>query len=283
MKKIAVITAILGVAILQAQIWSLDQEESEEIRKTIGFSYPLKPKSLFIDNVFGYIHVKGGDGNQVILRTKKTIKARSRQKIERACREVKLEISEKDNAIEIFVDGPFRCPDRSLNWNCEKTGYMVQYDFDIQIPRKTDIFLKTVNNGDIEISHLIGHFIVKNVNGKIRMSNITGSGRAHTVNGEVKVRFDKNPKASCSFQTVNGDIEIFFPHKPSADFLVKTFNGEIYSAYDVRILPMAPTKPERINGRFVYKNNRFSALRVGDGGTQIKMDTLNGDIIINQK
>lgn len=282
MKKLLPILAVLGLSLLQARTWSMDLEESNRIQKTIEFTDSQKSRSLVIDNIFGSIRIIGGDGDRIILKAIKTIKARSKQKIERARQEAKLEISQKDNEVVVFVNGPFRAKDKYMNWNWNKTGYTVQYDFDLQIPRKTNVFLKTINNGDINITNLAGRFVVENVNGKIRLEQINGSGRAHSVNGSVRVRFDKNPETDCSFRTVNGDIELFFPRKPEADFLVKTMNGDILTAYEVRLLPQAAAKPKRINGRFVYRSNRSSTLRIGGGGIHIKMSTLNGDIIINK-
>ena len=138
MKKKGLFILLLGflISITLAWSWSLKMKESEKIQKKIKFSDPLKPKSLFIDNIYGSIHITGTKGNEVKIKALKTIRGRTPQKIENAKKEVKLEISEKDNSLEIFVDGPFRYPDNTIRWNCEKTGYTVQYDFDIQIPRK---------------------------------------------------------------------------------------------------------------------------------------------------
>jgi hypothetical protein len=283
MKKCIPILTILCACLLQARTWSMDLEKTDRIRKVIEFSGSAASRTLFIDNIFGSIRIIGGEGDRIILKADRTIKARSKQKIERALQEVTLDISQKDNEINLFVNGPFRAKDKYMNWNWNKTGYTVQYDFVLEIPKKTNIFLKTINNGDIDIAHVNGRFVVENVNGKIGVRHMNGSGRAHTVNGSVRVQFDTNPKKDCSFRTVNGNVELFFPQEPAADFLVKTFNGDILTAYSVRMLPRAAAKPERSNGRFIYKSNRFSSFRIGKGGIQIKMSTLNGDIIINKK
>lgn len=283
MKKNSMLMILLGFLITYSSAWSLKIKETEKIQKSLKFSDPLKPKSLFIDNIFGSINIIGTNANEVKIKALRTIKGRTRQKIENAKKEVNLEISEKDNALEIFVDGPFRYPDNTIRWNCEKSGYTVQYDFEIHLPHKTDIFLKTVNNGDIAVQSIEGNFLVENVNGKISISGISGSGNAHTVNGEVKILFNKNPLSDCSFRTLNGDIELSFPQKPSADFMVKTYNGDIYSAFEVTTLPSTPVTPIIKNGRFSYRSNRFQGIRIGKGGPQIRMNTFNGDILIAKK
>jgi len=107
-----------------------------------------------------------------------------------------------------------------------------------------------------------------------------GSGNAHTVNGKVSVFFSRNPKSDCSFRTINGNVELSFPGRISADFLLKTFNGKIYSDYEVEYLPVSPVKGTRKNGKWVYKSSRFQAIRISSGGPNIKMDTLNGNLLI---
>jgi hypothetical protein len=283
MKKVMVGIVLILIMVSSSSAWSLHVKESKEIKKTLKFEGFGERRVLFVDNIFGSIDVTGYDGEEVILLAKKTIKGRTKEKIERAKKEVSLDISTKDNSIELYVDGPFRKQDRSCHWEGEKFGYLVKYDFQLKLPKKVNIFLKTVNDGDIYVTNIEGDFTIRNVNGEISVKNIAGSGKAHTVNGEVKVSFTKNPSEDCSFRTVNGDVQLKFPQRPSADFFLKTFNGGIYTDFDVIHLPSTPTKGKRIKGKFIYKSNRFQGVRIGRGGPKIKMDTLNGDLLIVQR
>ena len=43
------------------------------------------------------------------------------------------------------------------------------------------------------------------------------------------------------------------------------------------------TEGSRQKGRFVYRSNRHQGVRIGAGGPEIKMETLNGDIVIANK
>jgi DUF4097 and DUF4098 domain-containing protein YvlB len=161
--------------------------------------------------------------------------------------------------------------------------YYVQYDFELQVPRTTTVWLKTVNNGFITVDDIDGNFDIRNVNGKIVMNNIKGSGDAKTVNGRVSVDFSRNPSENCMFKSINGNLELTFPREPSADFYLKTFNGRMYSDYDFNYLPASPGKAVRKGSKFVYKSNRFQGVRVGNGGPRITMDAFNGNILIAQK
>lgn len=300
MKKIFLINLILFLMVFFMEAGSFKIMENRTIKKTLEFKGGSQPQTLEIDNIFGAIHVEGDNGKTVRLTAQKTIRARSEEKLKKAQEEVKLDISIEGNYIGLYVDGPFRKDEGRGHGNFKKQGYIVQYNFELKVPYKTDLSLKTVTDGDIIISNingecelnnvndiisvdnLEGDFDVHTVNGGIKMREITGSGKAHTVNGKVTVFFVKNPVSDCSFRTLNGKLDVIFRPGLSADFKLKTFNGNIYSDFHATYLPLTPAKGERKNGKYVYKSNRFQAIRIGKGGPKIKMDTLNGNIYINK-
>src|SRR5262249_22399203 len=132
---------------------------------------------------------------------------------------------------------------------------------------------------DLTVDGTRGDFTVDNVNGRIDMTNVAGSGHAHTVNGPVKVSFTANPSAASSFRTVNGSIDVFFKDGLSADLRMKTMNGGLFTDFDVQPLPtITPASGERRNGRFVYRANEFTRVRVGRGGPEMTFETLNGSV-----
>ena len=273
MRQIATLI-IVGMMMLTSLTASdFDKSQSEQIEKRLVFDGSEGSPSLKVDNVFGSIRISTHEGRAVLLKALKTIEADSDREIEKAKREVSLDIRSKDNSIEIIVDGPFRKRNGSCNWN--DIDYIVRYDFDIQIPKSCNLKASTVNNGDIQIDGLCGHFRVSNVNGKISMSDIDGYGKAHTVNGSVQVDFRSPPREACSFHTINGDVALSFTSIPSADFWCKTFNGSVYSDFDLSHLRSKPGESARKNGMFVYKSSAFRGLRGGRGGAEI-----NGDLLI---
>ena len=146
------------------------------------------------------------------------------------------------------MDGPFRDSDgrsrrRGRRW---RTHYEVRYDFEIQVPRGTNVDLSTVNDGEILVRQIDGHYDVHNVNGGIEMEKIGGSGEVYAVNGDVTVDFVKNPSKNSRFGSLNGEVRLYFLPNLSADFYLKTFNGEIYSDFPVSYLPIqAETSSEK--------------------------------------
>ncbi len=300
MRKIFMIVMMLFLMVFFLGAGDYPVKKSETIEKNLSFAGGTEPQTLKIDNIFGSISVSGYSGKTVQLTAKKNIHAKTNQTLEDAKKEVKLDIAAKGNSIDVVVDGPFREKDGQCNWNSRKLGYIVQYDFQVKVPFKTGLDVKTINKGDVDVSdiqgkstiknvngkitikNLKGDFLVHTVNGRIKMEGITGSGKAHTVNGKVKVLFDKNPGSDCSFKTINGNLELDCLPGLSGDFKLKTFNGKIYSDFPAAYLPTSPAKGERKKGKYVYKSNRFQGVRIGNGGPAIKMDTFNGNIIISK-
>jgi len=258
-------------------------EEKEDIRKSLPLADPSKPLILSVDNVFGGIDVHAADIKAVEISARKTIKARTAEKIARAKAEVELKITQTGNDVDLYVDGPFRCrigdcegiKDRDL-------GYEVSYDFVLRVPRRTALTAKTINGGDVLVRGLEGDFRIVNVNGKITLDKVAGSGDAHTVNGPVQATFTRNPSSASSFKTINGAVNLSFPGGLDGDFAMKTMNGEAYSDFPSVALPAETAKRETKDGKTIYRRGGYTRIRIGKGGPEFRCETLNGDILISK-
>jgi len=260
---------------------SLPVHDHQMIQKS--FTLTGDHRSIEVDNVFGSIEVVGGSGNQAELVVDENTRAESKEALALARKEVTLDITQPDGGLKLYVDGPFRC-------DCEdgcrgqrrrhEDGYIVKMDFVLHVPSNVSVDLRTVNEGRVVVRNVDGNFMARNVNGDIELDGMGGSGLAHTVNGPVKVSFKRNPQENSSFQSVNGNIDLFFTRGLSADFRFKTFNGGIYSDFPVTTMPLhAPTREEH-GGKVVFRADRFTAARISNGGPEIKIENLNGDIRI---
>jgi hypothetical protein len=272
-------TLLLLLSILPAA--RADQEFQETVRQTLPAAARLE-----VDNVQGYIHVSGYNGNEIQIVAEKTIRAESAERLEAAKQEVKLDVSRAGDTLTLFVDGPFRCHCEDHRWGVHEhghRGYRVTFDFQIKVPAATFLRLGTVNEGDVRVENTSGDFDIGNVNRGIEMTEVSGAGLVHTVNGPIKVLFAKNPSSDCSFGTVNGSIETSFLANLNANVRVKTFNGQAFTDYDVTALPGKVSAGERRDGKFVFHSDDFNGMKIGAGGPELKYDTLNGSIrIINR-
>lgn len=255
--------------------WPIRAEEN--IDKTL----PLNgaPLRLVVDNVEGYVHVTGVDGSNVHVKAHKVIRAEAETDLAEARNEVKLDISSKPGTVSVYYDAPWRCNgDTGGCHNNQRRFYRVFFDIDVQVPKGARTMLSTVNHGDVQLSDTTGNFEIKDINGPIQMTRVSGSGEVHTINGPVDVQFARNPREATSFKTINGTLNVTFQRGLSANLLFKTFNGQIYSDFDVTALATPVSQPERSDGRFVYRSNREHGARVGQGGPELRFETLNGNV-----
>jgi len=253
--------------------------EEENIQKSFSMA-GVQHKSLEIDNVWGSIEVVGTNSDQAQLMVKKSVRAESQEKLERARKEVTLDITEQAGSLKLYVNGPFRCNCDDGCGRREFEGYIAKMDFQLRVPRDIDIKVKTVNEGRVLVRDINGSFLVRNVNGDVEMDNIAGSGTARTVNGPVKVSFRQNPRDNSDFRTINGDVDLRFAQGLAADFRFKTFNGSIYSDFPVTALPVRAIQEEHHGARVVFHADRYTGVRVSSGGPEIKVENLNGEIRI---
>lgn len=240
-------------------------------------------RTLDVRNINGFIHVEATNDPTVQMSIRKVIRAETRDDLAEAQRDVRLDFRDGAARVEATVTDR-RGHVCGEEWNddgrrWERVNYHVRYDFTIRAPRDVAVRLCTINGGDVVVTGTQGDFDVDNVNGLIQLNQVGGAGTAHTVNGPVTVTFTANPARESSFKTVNGNIDVTFRDGLAADFAMKTFNGGLFTDFDAQPLATAvQAAGERRNGRFVYRANQFTRVRIGRGGPQITFETLNGNV-----
>src|SRR5438128_4446423 len=126
----------------------LPVQEEETIQKSFSMA-GVQHRSLEIDNVWGSIEVVGTNSDQAQLMVKKSVRAESKEKLERARKEVTLDITEQAGSLKLYVNGPFRCNCKDGCGRREFEGYIVKMDFQLRVPRDMDIKVKTANEARV--------------------------------------------------------------------------------------------------------------------------------------
>ncbi len=252
-----------------------------EDKETVQRSFPGVRK-IYVDAVNGSIRVTARPGADAQVTVDRVFRADVKEHIDEAGRDVKLDISQTGDELRLYVDGPFRChcgDHDGVNFR-RRPDYSFQHDFDLRVPERVDLELRTVNKGEIRVERTAGKFDVSNVNGGVEMANIEGSGRVWALNGKVNVTFRKNPDAPSSFGSFNREVAVYFQPDLSADLQLKSFRGNIFTDFPVSYLPRVAAEGERRNGKFIYRSNKFMGARIGSGGPELKFETFNGEIRI---
>jgi hypothetical protein len=259
--------------------WRLDEKET--IRKSFDVGSGGGRK-LLVDNIQGYVHVTGGSGHQVQVTIEKYIYADSTEAMAEGKRDVKMDLSQQGNFVRAYEDGPFRTGNGTNYRGDNYYGYRVIFDCDIEVPADTELSLRTVNHGDIQVKKTTGDYEISGLNGGIEMDDVTGSGSVHTLNGKVKVTYTRNPAKATSFKTLNGQIDVYFAGTPDADLHFRKLNGAIYSDFEMTMLPNGGSTNSE-GARWVYHSDRNIGGRAGKGGPELSFETLNGSIRLHAK
>jgi hypothetical protein len=244
-------------------------------------------KTIDVDLVNGSLSIIGDGGTTMRVDGERVIHAATQDQIDRAKKDDVLDMNEKDGVAQIYENGPFRNNnnDHSSDYHGfhedSTRQYEVAWNVTVHVPRATALKLRSVNGG-VTAQDTSGTFEVRSVNGPLSMTNMAGSGTASAVNGTNTVSFHENPKADSAFTSVNGKIEVTFQPNLSADFDLKTVNGGMYTDFESTALTAPAGTATQDNGRFVYKNRGESRIRVGSGGPQIRLETVNGSIQIRK-
>lgn len=177
-----------------------------------------------------------------------------------------LEVDEKDNRVSVDTD-----------WRADRVRVVAR------VPLRGNLHLSTVNNGEIVVRDVAGNHELENTNGPITASGINGSVIAEAINDTIDVSFTGiDASQAMSFESINGDINLGIPGDAGVQLHIDTSEGDIYSDFEVEVQTSNPVVERRENGGGVQvKVESIIIANVNGGGPVIRLETLNGDININ--
>ncbi|MDH4130966.1 MAG: DUF4097 domain-containing protein [Gemmatimonadota bacterium] len=182
--------------------------------------------------------------------------------------EVKIEVVEHAGGVTICTvypskqsDRPNECKPGGGRNNTEDND--VEVVFEVQVPAGVRFEGATVN-GDISGRNLPADAELSTVNGDVELE-AGGVAHATTVNGSINVRMGSAKwSGKLEFTTVNGGITVELPPSVSAEFEASTVNGSVESDFPITI--QGKMSPRSLRGR------------IGEGGSLLRMTTVNGSI-----
>jgi hypothetical protein len=276
----AAVSLLATTGLSKAHAWS-DLTDHSTTQSTLHFT-GNGPHTLEIRTITGRINVEAYDGSDVQMTVDKTISADTKEELEAAKRDVVLDVGNNAAAVGAIVKYPngVACGDeRGWSRHDWHHHYDVRYDFTVKVPRNTRVELCSVNDGKVEVTGTQGDFDIHSVNGRITLTDVSGSGEAITVNGPVTASFVDSPQGRSTFKTINGEVSVTLPPNLSADLRMKTFNGGLYTDFDVtRQGAITNVTREKQGGMSVYRTTGYTSVRVGNGGPELTLESLNGDV-----
>ena len=143
----------------------------------------------------------------------------------------------------------------------------VAVDYTVKVPAGIRFAPKTVN-GSVTALGLRSDVDASSVNGNVRIKT-TGLVHARSVNGSIEASMGVATwNGSLDFKTVNGSIDLTMPAGTSAEVHASSMSGTLVSDF-----------PLTVNNRI---EGRRTEARIGSGGPELKLSTVNGAITLHQ-
>jgi hypothetical protein len=228
-------------------------------KETFDKTYPLDAKGVVaVDNVNGDVTVTGWDRLEVHIVAVKECDSSE------GLADLKVNVAASSSAVRVETRYP-----TSHGWFGGGDHCSVEYA--VQMPRTGSVDKLELVNGDLKITGLAGGVRGETVNGSANASDVSGDIRLESVNGSIEVACSTlTAPQSINLESVNGTIELRVPANASARVRAETVNGRISNDFGMEVS----------KHQFVGADLSGS---IGNGGSDVKLETVNGAISILKK
>jgi hypothetical protein len=248
---------LLALVLGALSAWAAPHEG--QLRQEFHQTYALSQNGrVELQNLNGKVQITGWDRNEVKVDAVKY--ADDQQRLD----EAKIEVESHPDSIVIRTRYP---ENGGQGWHGHHDN-PATVDYTIMVPSGARLDEIKLVNGALEIDGVNGEIDAASVNGAVTGRNLGGKVELSTVNGRVAANLTRLGDNRVRMKSVNGAVELTMPSDAQAEVEAHTMNGSISNDYGLPI-----SKRHMVPGR----NLRG---RLGNGGVNISLETLNGSITI---
>jgi DUF4097 and DUF4098 domain-containing protein YvlB len=222
----------------------------EEIEKT----FPVTSKTDFsLSNINGAVTINSWSESNIKVLV--NISAKTQESRDN----VKINMTQHGQQVTVSSDY------KENGYHQNKQGAKV--DYQVWLPADANLSDIKLINGNLIIRDISGKVDAQVVNGSIKASGLSGNSRISSVNGSVDVLYSLNATNvnNIDVETVNGSIKLYLPESINAAITADTMHGSINTEFDL----------EAKKNSFFGRNLRG---KIGKGGKQVNLDSVNGNI-----
>ena len=212
-------------------------------------TYPLPAGGSFeLQNVNGSVMVSGWEREEVEVYAKKS--ARQNQG---DLKRVSIEVAALADGVSVQTRYP------------QDAGVEVYVEYHIRVPQRVQLRRVATVNGSVNVFGVEAAGELRAVNGDVEVYDSIGRLSARTTNGNVRVELRQlEAGGPVTLETVNGSVVLGLPADAGADLEVRSLNGDFRSEI--------PAVVQNSQGPREFR------VRLGSGGTPVRIRTVNGGI-----
>ncbi len=253
--------AVLGTAcaLLVLALGAHASEHRGEFTEEFHQTYPLAADGrIELDNINGPVHISSWDRNEVKVDAVKS--ADSKERLD----EAKIEINSGGGYISIRT----RYPDHDQTFTRGSRHNPASVEYTLTVPRTARLDEIKLINGSLDVSGVSGEVRASCINGRIEAKGLAGRTELSTINSRVEAHFNQLAGHSVELSSVNGSVELTIPSDSQAEVEASTVSGSIENDFGLNVN----------HHRYVGHDLRGE---LGNGGTHIKLENVNGRIEIH--
>jgi len=260
----------------------------EIIKKELRFTTSPAKSTLVITNISGPVSVEAHAGDGILIEVKREIFAKNNESLAIGKEELELGILQEQDRIVLRPKSPyFKYYEDGFKFNCcndkGEPPYEHKLSFKVKVPKNANLNVSTINDGDVSIRNTAGAYLkANNINGAIALTNVEGKTKVHCINGNVDITYAKNPVEPSEYYSLNGDINVTYKKTLSAAISFKSFNGELFTEFDIQKQYMDTKKTTENKGSAKFKYEATPVVQIGNGSTDFKFETFNGNVFIKK-
>jgi DUF4097 and DUF4098 domain-containing protein YvlB len=238
--------------------WAVPSHASDWLTQEFHQTYTLSADGrVSIENINGFVHVSGWDKNEVQVDAVK--RARRQDRLD----EAKIVVDASSTSVSIHTE----YPDRGQTFTTGDRNNPATVDYTVHVPRRARLDEIKLVNGELEIQDIAGDVRAESVNGSVEARNLSGRTELSAVNGHTEAAFQQLPSEPVKISSVNGSLVLTIPSDSQADLRASTVSGGIDTNFGFQVH----------HGQYVGHD---VAGRLGNGGTRIELENVNGHIDI---
>lgn len=227
---------------------------SAKVTENFKQTYPLTADgAIVLDNVNGSIKIVAWDKAEVSLEAERS------GKTDDDLRRITIEVDAQP--AKLTVKTKYEKKD-SIMGEFPRGGV----DYVLTVPANARLQKISSVNSSITVTGVKGEMTLKTVNGRIKAEDAASAGEFSTVNGTIKIEYDSLPTTGkIEIESVNGSSTLVVPKNAGFDLKASNVNGGVSCS-----LPITLSKSSRhkLHGR------------VGSGGAEVELESVNGSLSV---
>jgi DUF4097 and DUF4098 domain-containing protein YvlB len=278
MKKL--LFAAMAVICICLAFSSVSAQQEFKTKSTREFTMTTGTVAIYTFN--GNVKVEGYSGSKVLFEVEEVITASNQNDLEKGKKEVQFTFEQKSDSLKAYTITPRDSrPFISSELTIASLPYSYAIHYTVKVPEALDLEIVTINGETLSVSNLSGKLNLRNIRGAISIINAKGAIDARTVRGALTATLKEMPQAAF-FKTISGEIKIRCPEGLSADIRLNTQRGNFYTDFAKNeTLPVQFNKS--VDDKSELKTYKTDiGIRIGNGGRELRFETMTGDIYVQK-